>query len=267
MATRRHKLSFVVHGQEGLNNRVLASVFATKLRDLIRGLRVADKVANGVAIHDYVIADLKVSSAAVSVDEVIASRKAPELGSAVVSFAECVGAITHSDFQKALRFGGTVDKVALLSRGAGEKFSHAELIVDDGEVFRVDEFLERQTELAKRLREDAQRAIGRFTGSAEGGFDGEIQEVDLRGARPRVKLILTAGGAQIDCILRGFTLEQIRAALKIRVWVEGEAVYSGETGLPVRLEISKITPIEPAADFRRWKGSFSPFEIEEWEDA
>jgi hypothetical protein len=267
MATKRH-LSFVVHGQDGLNNRVLASVFAVKLATLVRGLKSADRQANGAVIHDYVISDLRISSAAVALDEVIASLKAPELQSGVGAYSDCVGALTHSDFRKAMQYRATVDSVRLLSKGAGKSFAHAELTVGD-DVFRIDDFLEGQATRAKQLLEDEERSVKYFTGTTEASFDGEIQEVDLRGATPRVKLVLTAGDkVEIDSIMPGFSVDEIRAALKTRAWIDGQAVYSGETGLPVRFEIKKVTPIQPpTADFRRWRGSFSPFDIEEWEDA
>ena len=260
----KRKLSFTLHGQEAMNKRVVASVFAAKILAIVRGLRSADASVNGGRFYEYVIAGLGTGSAYAAFDEVVTSRKMP-VKSAVATYGDCIDALSHSDFRKALRFGATVDQVAALAEGAGEQFAHGELAIDDGKAFRVDEFLARQADLAKRLRDEDDAGLKYYAGTAVGSFDGEIQEVDLRGDLQRVKLILTAGGSEIDCVLRGFTLDQVRAVLGARVWAEGEAVYSGESGLPVRLEISKIAPIKPKANFRRWKGSFAPFELTEWE--
>jgi hypothetical protein len=260
----KRKLSFTVHGHPAQNERVLAAVFAQKLAALIRGLRSADALANGAQLHEYVIADLGVGSARAALDEVIA-RHGNVMHSAVAFYGDCVDALSHSDFRKALDFGETVNKVASLTNGVGKKFSHAEIEIDDGRAFRVDGFLAQQAARAIRVRKEELGALRYFSGTSEGTFDGEIQEVDLRGAIPQVKLILTAGSKEIDCTLRGFSVEAIRAALKRRSRFEGRAVYSGESALPVRIEIRRIAPIEPASDFRRWKGSFAPFEVVDWD--
>lgn len=261
---QKRKLSFTIHGQEAMNKRVIASVFAAKLAAVIRGLRSADASVNGGKFYEYVIADLRAASASVALDEVVTSRKVPQR-SAVDSYGDCIDALSHSDFRRALRFGATVDQISALADGAGESFAHGEMSIDDGRAFRVDEFLARQAEIARRLRDEDQSSLKYFAGTSRGSFDGEIQEVDLRGSLQRVKLILTAGGAEIDCLLRGFTLDDVRAVLGARVWAEGDAVYSGDSGLPVRIEISKAEPIKTKPNFRRWKSSFAPFEIAEWE--
>ena len=104
-----------------------------------------------------------------------------------------------------------------------------------------------------------------FSGSAFGSFDGEVRAVDLRGSLPEIKLILSAGGKQIDCICRGIDIENIRSALNRRVRISGLAIYDGTSGLPRRLEAREVSLVAPGADFTRWKGAFEPFEALEWE--
>lgn len=261
----RRKLSFTIHGLPAQNDRVLASIFAQKLASVIRGLRSADTLANGSQIHDYVITELSGGSARVALDEVV-SRHGLAMQSPVATYANCVDALSHSDFNKASTFGETVEKIASLTKGVGKNFSHAEIEIDDGRAFRVDNFLQQQASRATRLHKEAKRATRFFVGTTDATFDGEIQEVDLRGAIPQVKLIMSAGAREIDCILHGFTLDAIRAALKVRARFEGRAVYSGDSALPARLEIRKIVPLHGSNDFRRWRGSFSPFEVLDWEE-
>ena len=105
-----------------------------------------------------------------------------------------------------------------------------------------------------------------FEGTACGSFDGEVRAVDLRGALPEIKLILSAGGKEIDCVCRNIDIETIRTALNRRVRISGLAIYDGKSGLPRRIEASELEIVQGAPDFARWKGAFEPFEIEPWEE-
>jgi hypothetical protein len=105
-----------------------------------------------------------------------------------------------------------------------------------------------------------------YKGTAHGEFDGEVRAVDLRGALPELKLILTAGGKQIDCVCRAIDIETIRMALNRRVRMSGAAIYDGTSGLPRRLEVTSISCVPEAGDMSVWKGSFMPFEATDWDD-
>lgn len=104
-----------------------------------------------------------------------------------------------------------------------------------------------------------------YRGHAREAFDGTIKAADLRGDLPRVTLILTAGGKEIDCICKRLTIDEIRVALDRRVWAEGIAVYSGKSALPSRVEIDKINLLSSEADLSKWRGSMTPFPLSEWE--
>jgi hypothetical protein len=263
-AVSHKQLSLTIHGTSVMNDRVLAAVFQKKLAALISGLREADRHANGRKVHDYVIADLGIGSARVALDEVVVKHR-PTARSSVEAYADCVLSLAKSDFRRALEYGDTVDKIASLTEGAEESFSHGDLRVGEDKVIRIDRFLERQAESAKALREVEAVRLKYFSGVAHGSFDGEVKEVDLRGAVPHVKLILTAGRVELDCITEGVSIEDIRGALDRRVWVEGEAIYSGQSGLPERLVIRRITRIKERAEIDRWRGSFEPYDITGWE--
>ena len=130
----------------------------------------------------------------------------------------------------------------------------------------MDDFFERQvnTFIALPKEEDTKRSSTYYAGRAFDAFDGCIKEVDLRGSLWRGKLVLTAGSKEIDCTFRNFTLDEVRSNLDQRIWAEGFAVYSEQSGLPQRLEISKMRPIKVGADLGRWRGAFSPDETVEW---
>jgi hypothetical protein len=50
------------------------------------------------------------------------------------------------------------------------------------------------------------------------------------------------------------------------VRVFGRAIYDGKSPLPRRIEVTDFQEVATDADFTKWRGSFNPFEIEDWED-
>ena len=125
-------------------------------------------------------------------------------------------------------------------------------------------FLNRATEASTALAEDAERQSW-FKGSAVGTFDGEIKEADLRGSIPKVIIRLTAGNKDIDCVCPGLSVDDIKSVLNQRVRLTGTAYYDGDSGLPIRIEVTSIPiPIKRAVDFTRWRGSFETF-APEWD--
>jgi hypothetical protein len=259
-----------VHGRQGSGgDRVPASVFAQKLGALVRALRAADAAVNGRATHDYVIIDLKMGSALVELreQEILVPHLIPGT-SGVSAFEDCINAIQMGSVERAQIFGRCPNYVSQLANGSGNRFGYAELWVDKEQPLRVDAFLLEQT---RKVIEGPQiierRAAPQkwYKGIAHGAFEGVVKEVDLRGALPEVKLVLTAGEKQIDCIFRNVEMDRIREALDRRVRVEGMAYYDGNSGLPRRLEVGIINIINEPGNFRRWKGTFEPFVAPEWE--
>lgn len=135
----------------------------------------------------------------------------------------------------------------------------------DDTPIRVDDFLYEQAKAVIKERAAAVERIVYYRGQAREAFDGTIKEADLRGDLPRVKLILTAGGKEIDCICKRLTVDEIRDALDRRVWAEGIAVYNGKNPLPSRMEIDKVSLLAGDPDLSRWRGALTPFEPSEWE--
>lgn len=258
----RKTLTYTIHGIDAMNDRVDAGVFARKLGALVAGLTTADKERNGKKSFDYIITDLGIGSAHVRLDAVERRRHYLEMSNPITAFDQCVGALERSDFDAALSFGGTVEKIASLCEGSGRAFSHAELVIDDN-VIRIDDFLSRQAANAQRHRDESDASIKQFVGVSVGSFDGTIKELDLRGTIPTCKLILSAGGMQIDCISKTLSVEQLKATLNRRAWVEGRAVYGGGAGLPERLEIANVDFVDVSGDasILQWKGSFKQFDV------
>lgn len=266
------QIRFRVHGPDPAGDEVSAAVFADKLMTLVRALRAADKALNGVLMHDYVIARLRTSTPTA----VLAERPLPKYDdlvsgqSGISGFDDCVQAITIGERDRALRYGNCAVQIGKLAKGSQSRFGYAEVWTREETIIRVDPFLTERTRaiVAPPTELEAPPISATrdwFKGTAYGSFDGEIRAVDLRGALPELKLILTAGRKQVDCVCRGIDIETIRTALNRRVRLSGLAIYDGKSGLPRRIEVNEIIPVPPPGDITRWAGSFEPFAPSEWE--
>src|SRR5262249_48518769 len=116
---------------------------------------------------------------------------------------------------------------------------------------QVERFLSRQDEAP-------QKSPQFFRGTSFDAFDGTLKEVDLRGSIWSGLLVLSGSDCEISCTMRGLTIGEVKRSLNVRVWAEGLAIYSEESGLPERLEISRMRPINMTGDLRRWRGKLTP---------
>lgn len=264
------QIRFLVHGPDaGTDEMVSASVFATKLGTLVRALRAADRAVNGVVTHDYKIARLQSSSpTAILVETDIpgALQGNSAAASGITGFSDCSDAVIEGDRERALRYGNCASLIGALAKGANKRFGYAEVWTREQHVIRVDPFLvERSKAIISPKEVIASESVPFFKGVAFGSFDGVVKEVDLRGALPEIKLVLSAGGHELDCVCRAEDLEKIRTSLDRRVQIYGRAIYDGKIGLPRRVEVSDIQPFTATGDLSRWKQAFEPFEPSEWE--
>ncbi len=267
------QVRFRVHGPDTATDEVSAGVFGHQLITLVRALKAADKAANGRAVHDYVVARLSTSTPTA----LLAERPLPRYRGQIISghsginaLEDCVEAITLGEERRARRYGTCANYVAKFS-----PVGYSEIWTSETKIFRVDPFLTHRAKTIVNPLPESSSPHGQLTaapsrewfkGVASGSFDGEIKAADLRGALPQITPILTAGGHEIDCVCRSDNIEDIRAALNRRARVDGRAIYDGESGLPCRIEVSKITVVSGSRDLTRWKGAFKPFEIEAWEE-
>ncbi len=143
----RDDATLVLHGLDVDARGVRADVFAQKLRTLITGLRDADRFANGRIGYLYMIAALDMGSASVTIRQKQRSNKRP-LYSGIATYEEAASAIYNGDGTVARYPESLVRRVGQLSRGALQTFSHAELVFADDNIIRIDDFLERQSDIA-----------------------------------------------------------------------------------------------------------------------
>ena len=267
------RIQFALHStnatEDPEDKRVNASVFAAKLATLVRGLIAADRAANGVQVHEYTIAELHTSTPTVVLAEQYVSAEAwvSARRSGIEAFDDCAQSVTIGDADGALQFGNCAFEIGKLANGADKRFGYGELRTGSDNVIRIDSFLRERAKAVTHpeLVKPQAPPSGWFKGVVQGSFVGSVLAADLRGSLPEIKLVLSAGGKQLDCICRKDDIETIRSVLNKRVRVSGRAIYDGRSGLPRRIQITDIVPLEAPADFSRWKGSFEPFEPLPWD--
>src|ERR1700730_9804206 len=123
------------------NKLISADVFSRKVRALIAVLKAADKTVNNSLPHEFLISHLKVGSAEVGMLERPAKIDAVPY-SAVAAFADCASAIQRGDFASASKYNGLGNSLVSFSKGAGDRFSHMDVLIDQVAAIRVDDFFE-----------------------------------------------------------------------------------------------------------------------------
>lgn len=264
------EVRFRIHGpdaeREGL---ISASHFVNKLGTLVRALKAADRQVNGAPVHDYKIAKLESTSPTVTLIEVPGPNFESDIlsQSGIGAFEDCADAILEGDRVRALKYGSCAEHISKLAGGAQKTYGYAEVWTRAEHIVRVDKFLAEQT--ADVIHPEIVRPVADgtnwFKGTVDAAFDGSIKVVDLRGELPEIKLILTAGGKELDCVCRVEDMEDIRTNLDSRVRVTGRAYYDGRSGLPRRIAVRGIESMRGDADFTVWRGSFHPFERPDWD--
>ena len=260
--TDDHKVTFRVVGKQVLNGHVLADVFARKLAIFVKAMEAADRSANGQKHFDYVIVDLKATSAAAVVQETRSNRAVPQFSSAE-TFGDCMRAIDDARYEVARRHMECVTYIAAMAKDADKTFDHIQVTVNGFEPIIADKVFLARAQEATRLPDKQSW----FRGTAIATFDGTVVVEDIRDiSSPRLVLRLTAGGKEIECHWLGFSSEEHHNVLGKRVRVQAKAHYDGKSGLPVRLDILQApTLIKPKPDFLRWGSTFRPFDVSDWE--
>lgn len=249
------EVTLTIHGLSMDNGNVRAEVFVEKLRALLSAFRSADKFLNNKKTHDYLIVGLQAASAHATVRERISIRKiVPQ--SSLHYVGEAAGAIYNGD-RNINRFPQQIIKnLSPLVKNVGKTFSHGEVGFQENNIIRIDEFLGGQMEKAvRRINHEEISSEKYFEGIALETFDGIVKEIDARGTLVRGKLVLTVGAKEIDCIFRKEDINVLRNSFDLRARVESVAHYTGDSPLPVRLDVKRLTVLKPTESLNRWKGA------------
>lgn len=252
------QIELKVHGltQED-HGRVPARLFATKLTQLVAALEAADTLANGDAVHDYILAAMHMSEPTAILREV--PRKMEADGeSAIPVFNDAIDGIKVND-GRTTTLAPVVKRISALTGGVESRFGFAE-IKSASKVVRVDDFLRKRATAARKNA----RGVW-YDGVSFGAFDGFLKFVDLRGSLPQFKLTLSGTVKEVDCVCSKEDIDSIGDALDHRVRVFGRAIYSSISPLPLRVEVTSIEPIKRGGDLEKWRGAFRPFTSESWD--
>ena len=248
------EITLTIHGLEVDNGNVRADVFLTKFRALLGFLKRADKITNEKKAHDYVIVALQTASAHATLRERVTIKKVVPASS--VRYGRGAIESVYNGDRNIARFPASfIESLKPLVSDSGKKFSHGEISFAGNNVIRIDDYLEKQFERAVRRVQGAEiEPDNFFTGIAIETLDGVVKELDARGTLVRGKLILTAGGKEIDCVFSSSDLPLLRESFDRRARVEAIAHYDGESLLPVRLDVKRLTLVG-GKDLARWRGA------------
>ncbi|WP_281967473.1 hypothetical protein [Roseovarius nanhaiticus] len=263
-------LKFTLYGLEHHSDgEVDGEVFAAKLKKLISGLKRLDRDYNTAGQHRFMISNLEFASATVVLREKVMKprsvRKSPSQ-----RFAE-IGAAANSAIP--FEVENAADEYALgvyksLSTGAGKTFSYG--VVDATEIaaVRLDKLLKTRVEnIISRAIDAANNAEPKyFCGVSYDTHDGTMKLVDLRGLFPEAKLVLSAGGKEVSCVVTRSDVEMLRKSLDRRVLVTGQSQYDGHSMVPSRIDVTNIKIIDLGHNILEFCGSLknaNPSAIEE----
>ncbi|MBS4075578.1 hypothetical protein KGY14_10275 [Ameyamaea chiangmaiensis] len=247
-----HDFTITLYALEGDGVSVRADIFATKVQKTVAALNRADKASNdGKKTAVLVVESLEYASASISFRERVSGSAAIRSSGAALLIA-AISSINTNPENISPIYKSFLPYAQSLVTGLDKKFSHAVISGKSGEKIRVDNFFSSQVEIA--LRSNQMKESMYFSGIEDGAFDGQIKVLDDRGEMPRGKIILTAGGQEIDCIFKKDMIENIRVSQ--RVSVEGSAYYSSTSLLPQRVFVRSITKIDNNADLSRWRSAF-----------
>lgn len=265
-----HEILLTIHGNKKSvdHERLIpATVFKAKFSDLLSALKEADRTINAKGAHEFLVSHLKIGSAECGLQERRLSAVKYDPASSVGALYECADAIYRSNFSVASRFNGVAEKLQKLVAGVEDTFDYLELtlpsigsITCDG-VFKsqVDQFL------AEKEQEDG-ATTKHFRGETLDSFDCEFLELDFRGRNSRGILVLAGSKIEIPCVFSAqFSDDEMKAHLKQRVWVVGNAIYDGSRPLPARIEVARMRNINQTGRPSDWKGALKPFELSDWD--
>lgn len=254
--TEDRTISLTIHGLGVDNGDVRADVFVDKLKALIDSVRVADSHVNGRKSHNLIVTDLASASAHATIQERVSVKRKVSNASPLVG--QVLSAIYEGD-QRVDRFPSTlVEALAPLAKDVSKRFSHAEIDFGKGNVIRIDDYFAKQMERAlRRIQGDDELDNAAFNGTTFATFDGVVMEIDARGNLMRGKLILTAGGKELDCVFRKEDVAEMRNSFNKRARITAIAHFNGTDKLPDRLDVRGVQPLKQEADLSRWRGALS----------
>jgi hypothetical protein len=189
----------------------------------------------------------------------------PAPTSAIELFRRCAGRVYRSDYQILLKYPRLMRAFHRLA-GVLDPAYIVVIRTREGEL-PLDAFFRRQLDRVGVADEPRPLTDMCFAGAAIATFEGRLAALDYRDATWTGRLVLAGGEAQIECVFdRSMGEDALNPLGNKNVCVAGRAIYTGDSQLPERIEVTtiEVLPRAPAAvDIR---GALAPAAIGEWRD-
>lgn len=238
---------------------VRADVFVKKMDMLLKGLRAADQQNNGQKTLDYLITDLKHSSAHASMTEFQYNIERVPNASAVEAFHAVISSVKDGHGIPRGTNPALAKIVAGIGNGTEKVFSHGEIGISGKleTVVRIDTGFDKRADRAYRDYKPSANVVSLFEGTSYSTFKGKLKVIDLRGTVTSAKLILSIGGIELQCTANSVTVQNLKDNLDQEAIITGFAHYNGKDRLPEHVEIKKIEPLgDRPQSLRKWNGAF-----------
>lgn len=219
-----------------------AYVFQRTFNTVLHALKTADAI-----LHDkkhrseFLISDLRMGSNVVSFYEQPRSSE-----KAVDALRHVAGAVYRSEFERLVDNTKLAQSVVAIGNAVNVNYPATAMFQADS--IPLDGFFAKQ---ADRLKKAMAKGVKSrfFAGSAIGAFDGTLGDIDYRGATWTGHLVLPGGGVQIECVFdRSKGEDAFNPFGNKRVSVAGRAIYTGDSQLPERIEVTHIEEVPLARD-------------------
>ena len=163
--------------------------------------------------------------------------------------------VYQGNFQRVLGAPGIVKGIIGLGKSIDPNFpQEAKSAASDTLLF--DEFFRKQTFRLEKALSSGYTADRYFSGVVISTFDGRLGSIDYRDAVWKGYLILPGDGAQIECVFdRKKGENEFNRFGNKRVSITGRAIYTGDSLLPERIEVTSISEFELARQAVDIRGS------------
>jgi hypothetical protein len=250
MQTRPDEIRVVIRlvGVAGDEPRLIhARVFRRIFNNIFSAIKAADREINDKkSSSELFVSHLKIGSNEFGIIE----HKKTALGAkapAIDLFMQCAKDVYHSDYARVMQYPRLAKEIVKLGSKLDDQYAVTASHCGNGEL-PIDAFFARQASRLKHaMSSDAIDAC--FAGVAITSFDGNLGEIDYRGAVWVGHLVLDGSDRQIECV---FDKTQGEDAFNPfgnkRVSITGRAIYAGDSKLPERIEVISIEEIARAVD-------------------
>ncbi len=244
---------------------VSALVFKKLFDAVLAALTAADREMRGkAAASEFLIVHLAADPCEFGVRETMRTNQ-PGALMAIDLFRRCAARVYLSDYQILLKYRRLLrafHRIALALDPAYAvivRYADAEL--------PLDAFFRRQVDRVGLPNDGRPAADIWFAGVLVGSFDGRLESIDYRGAAWRGRLTLAGSETQIDCVFdRGAGEDAFNPFGNKDVSVTGRAIFTGDSRLPERVEVTKIEERPRATAAIDIRGALAPVAVGEWDD-